>query len=367
VSGLRPILERATSGQRLDAAEALALLESGELLEVGAAAHAVRERLHPGRRVGFIIERNINYTNVCVTYCSFCAFYRAPGDGEGYVLSTQALHRKVAETLAMGGTGILLQGGHHPDLPLTYYEEMLAGIKAAFPVHIHGFSAPELQHIAKVSGRPLAEVIQRLRAAGLDSVPGGGAEILEDQVRDRIAPLKTTTREWLDVMQEVHRQGLTTSATMMMGCGESPADRVAHLERVRELQDRTGGFLAFIVWTFQPGNNPLGRRLQGEATAKEFLLTLATARLFLDNVPHFQSSWLTQGLKMGQVALRLGADDMGSVMIEENVVSSAGSTHCTNAGEMRRVIQEAGFEPFQRNNLYRPVHPQAAGAEATGA
>jgi cyclic dehypoxanthinyl futalosine synthase len=365
VSDHRPILDRAASGGRIDPPEALTLLESGDLLEVGAAAHALRERLHPGRRVGFIIERNINYTNICVTYCSFCAFYRAPGHGEGYVLAPEVLHRKVAETLAMGGTGILLQGGHHPDLPLSYYEEMLSGIKERFPVHIHGFSAPELQHIAKVSGRPLAEVIERLRAAGLDSVPGGGAEILEDQVRDRIAPLKTTTGEWLDVMEEAHRQGLTTSATMMMGCGESPADRVAHLERVRELQDRTGGFLAFIVWTFQPGNNPLGRRLQGrEATAREFLLTLATARLFLDNIPHFQSSWLTQGLKMGQVALRLGADDMGSVMIEENVVSSAGSTHCTNADAMRRVIREAGFEPFQRNNLYRPA--RAAGAGATG-
>lgn len=360
MSSVTAILERTLSGQRLEAREALLLLESGAPLEVGDAAHVARLRHNPEQRVGFIIERNINYTNVCITYCSFCAFYRAPGDQEGYVLSPEIIHQKVAETVQQGGTGILLQGGHHPDLPLSFYEEMLAGIKERHPIHIHGFSPSEIQHIARVSKLPLATVLQRLKAAGLDSVPGGGAEILVDQVREDIAPLKTTSDEWLDIMEEAHGLGLSTSVTMMMGCGESPADRVEHLQRVRELQDRTGGFLAFIVWTFQPGNNPLGQRMKGnEATAQEFLLTLSTARLFLDNVAHFQSSWLTQGLKLGQVALRFGADDMGSVMIEENVVSSAGSFHCTNATEMRRVIQEAGFEAFQRDNLYRPLPQQA--------
>ncbi len=357
----RNILDRAAAGERIDAAEALTLMESNQLLEIGEAAHTARLRHHSEPQVTYIIERNINYTNVCITYCSFCAFYRAPGDREGYVLDPETIHRKVAETVDLGGTGILLQGGHHPDLPLSYYEEMLAGIKERFPIHIHGFSPSELQHIAKVSEQPLAAVLERLKAAGLDSIPGGGAEILVDEVRDRIAPLKTTSDEWLDIMEEAHGVGLTTSVTMMMGCGESPADRIEHLERVRAVQDRTGGFLAFAMWTFQPGNNPLGRRMAGqEATAQEFLMTLATARLFLDNVPHFQSSWLTQGLKLGQLALRFGADDMGSVMIEENVVSSAGSLHCTDASEMQRVIRGAGFEPVQRNNLYRPVDRQVS-------
>jgi cyclic dehypoxanthinyl futalosine synthase len=362
MSRIGPLLDRAAAGGRISPDDARTLLASNALVELGLAAGAVRKRMDPERRVSYIIERNINYTNVCNTYCTFCAFYRPPGDTEGYVLSSELIHRKVEETVALGGTGILLQGGHHPDLPLSYYEELLGGIKERFPVHLHGFSPSELQHIARVSDLPLPEVLVRLRAAGLDSVPGGGAEILVDEVRQDIAPLKITSQEWLDVMEEAHRQGLTTSATMMMGCGESEADRVTHLERLRDLQDRTGGFLAFIVWTFQPGNNPLGRRLEGrEATAQEFFVTLATARLFLDNVPHFQSSWLTQGLKAGQVALQFGADDMGSVMLEENVVSAAGSTHCTNASEMERVIRDAGFEPFQRDNLYRPVQREAAG------
>ena len=356
MTAVRPILERAAGGGRITAAEGLALLQSNALMEVGAAADAARQRRGAGDRIGYIIERNINYTNVCITYCTFCAFYRAPGDTEGYVLPQETIHRKVEETVALGGTGILLQGGHHPDLPLSFYEEMLAGIKQRFAIHIHGFSPSELRHIAAVSGLPLPEVLRRLRRAGLDSVPGGGAEILVDDVRKRIAPLKITADEWLGAMEEAHHQGLPASATMMMGCGEAPADRIEHLDRIRALQDRTGGFSAFIVWTFQPGNNPLGVKLgRREATAQEFLLTLAVARLYLDNVPHFQSSWLTQGLKMGQLALRFGADDMGSVMIEENVVSAAGSFHCTTASEMERVIRDAGFVPFQRDHRYRPV------------
>jgi 2-iminoacetate synthase ThiH len=294
VSRTAQILDRVVAGGRLTPDEAIMLLRSGALLDVGAAADAVRRRRAPADRVSYIIERNINYTNVCITYCTFCAFYRAPGDGESYVLPPETIHRKVEETLALGGTGILLQGGHHPDLPLSYYEEMLAGIKERYPIHIHGFSPSEIQHVARVSDLPVAEVLRRLRAAGLDSIPGGGAEILVDRVRERIAPLKTT------------------------------AD---------------------------------GQ----EATAHEFLMTLAVSRLFLDNVPHLQSSWLTQGMKMGQVALRFGADDMGSVMIEENVVSSAGSLHCTTAQEMVRVIGAAGFTPFQRDNLYRPVGRLTAG------
>jgi cyclic dehypoxanthinyl futalosine synthase len=357
---IEALLAHAADGGRLAPEEGLALLSSGALLAIGEAADAARARRRPDGRVSYIIERNINYTNVCITYCSFCAFYRAPGDAESYVLPTETIHRKVAETVAAGGTGILLQGGHHPDLPLSYYEDLLSGIKARYPIHIHGFSPSEILHVCQVSGRPLAEVLERLRAAGLDSIPGGGAEILVDEVRDRIAPLKTRSEEWLAVMEEAHRQGLETSCTMMMGCGESLADRITHLERLRVLQDRTGGFHAFIVWTFQPGNNPLGHRQRGqEATAHEFLVTLAIARLYLDNIPHLQSSWLTQGLKMGQVALRFGADDMGSVMLEENVVSAAGSLHCTSAPEMERVIRDAGFIPFQRDNRYRPVRPRA--------
>ncbi|MGD8377056.1 MAG: cyclic dehypoxanthinyl futalosine synthase [Acidobacteriota bacterium] len=363
MSAARSILERAAGGERIAAAEGALLLREGDLLEIGEAAHAVRCRVNPGRRVSYIIERNINYTNVCITYCTFCAFYRAPGHGESYVLTDEALHRKVRETLDAGGTGILLQGGHHPDLPLPWYERMLGGIKERFRVHVHGFSPSELLHIAKVSGVPLPEVLRRLREAGLDSIPGGGAEILVDAVRDRIAPLKTRSQEWLDVMEEAHRQGLTTSATMMMGCGETLEDRITHLDRLRSLQDRTGGFNAFAAWTFQTENNPLGiRRRHREATAIEFLRTLAVSRIYLDNFPHFQSSWLTQGIKMGQLALRFGADDMGSVMLEENVVSSAGSCHRSDAEEMDRVIRGAGFEPFQRDNLYRPVDAAAVGA-----
>jgi cyclic dehypoxanthinyl futalosine synthase len=361
MSSVRDILHRAATGGRIDREEGLELLRSNALLEIGEAAHAARVRANPGDSVSYIVERNINYTNVCITYCSFCAFYRAPGDSESYVLTDEAMHRKVAETIEMGGTGILLQGGHHPDLPLRYYEEMLSGIKARFPVHIHGFSPSELLHMVQVSGVELPEVLRRLRTAGLDSIPGGGAEILVDEVRDKIAPLKTRSGEWIDVMEEAHRQGLTSSATMMMGCGETLEERVEHLERLRSAQDRTGGFNAFAVWTFQPGNNPLGSRLgRKQATGQEFLLTLAVARLYLDNFRHFQASWLTQGLKMGQVALRFGADDMGSVMIEENVVSSAGSLHCATSGEMRRVIHDAGFRPFQRDNLYQPLEAEAA-------
>ena len=362
MSAVRDILDRATAGKRIRLDEGVTLLRSNALLQIGEAAHIARERANPGDGVSYIIERNINYTNVCITYCSFCAFYRAPGDSESYVLTDAAIHRKVAETIDMGGTGILLQGGHHPDLPLSYYEEMLAGIKAKFPIHIHGFSPSEFLHMVQVSGVELPEVLRRLRAAGLDSIPGGGAEILVDEVRDKIAPLKTRSGEWIDVMEEAHRQGLTSSGTMMMGCGETLEERVAHLDRLRASQDRSGGFNAFAVWTFQPGNNPLGNRLgRRQATGQEFLLTLAVARLYLDNFHHFQSSWLTQGLKMGQVALRFGADDMGSVMIEENVVSSAGSLHCTTSDELRHVIRDAGFRPFQRNNFYQPVAAETVG------
>ena len=349
----RAILERAVDGDRLSASEARLLFEEAGLIELGLAADAVRDRLHPERVVTYIVDRNVNYTNICVTKCSFCAFYRLPGDTEeGYLHPKEVLYRKIEETLELGGTGILLQGGHHPTLPLEWYEDLLASFKERYPIHIHAFSPPEIQHIVHVSKHPLEEVLERLKKAGLDSIPGGGAEILADGVRDRISPLKVSADEWMAVMDCAHRLGIPSTVTMMFGSVETLDDRVEHLVRVRDQQDRTGGFTAFIAWTYKPGNTEMGGR---ETTSADYLRTLAISRLFLDNIPNLQSSWVTQGTGIGQIALRYGANDMGSVMIEENVVRSAGNTFHTSQEELERLIVEAGFHPRQRDTLYRLV------------
>ena len=355
---VQKVLERAVAGERLQPEEALLILRESPLLDLGIAADLVRRRLHPGETVTYIIDRNINYTNVCVVRCSFCAFYRDPGHPEGYLHSKESLFAKIAETLALGGTGILMQGGHHPDLPLEWYEDLLSSIRAAFPdLHLHCFSPPEIDHMTRVSGRPLAEVLERLKAAGLDSIPGGGGEILVDEVRHRISPLKTRSADWLAVMETAHALGLPSTATMMFGHVESYADRVAHMALVRDLQDRSRargatGFTAFISWTYKAENTALGG---AEISSADYLRTQAVSRLFFDNIPNIQSSWVTQGKEIGQVALKFGANDMGSTMIEENVVRAAGAHGCTTRVEIERLIRDAGYVPLQRDTLYRPV------------
>jgi cyclic dehypoxanthinyl futalosine synthase len=352
------ILERAAEGERIAPDEALLLMREAPLMDLGIAADLVRRRLHPEPVVTYIVDRNINYTNVCVVRCSFCAFYRDPGHPEGYLHPREALYAKIEETLALGGTGILMQGGHHPDLPIEWYEDLLRSFRTRFPtLHIHAFSPPEIQHIVKVSGLPLEEVLRRLMAAGLHSIPGGGGEILVDEVRRRISPLKTMSDDWLEVMETAHRLGLPTTATMMFGHVETYADRVTHMDRVRSLQDRSlargaVGFTAFISWTYKAENTALGGR---EVSSADYLRTQAVARLYMDNIPNIQSSWVTQGKEIGQVALKFGANDMGSTMIEENVVRAAGAHGCTTRIEIERLIREAGYTPRQRDTLYRPV------------
>lgn len=336
--------------------EAVELLASPDLIGIGMAADAVRRKLHPEGVVTYIIDRNINYTNFCTEYCSFCAFYRPMGHAEGYVLSKEVIFDKIQETLDLGGTGILMQGGLHAELKIEWYEDLLSSIKRRFPrIHLHCFSAPEILNIAEVSGLTVRDTIARLRDAGLDSIPGGGAEILDDTVRYRISRLKCTTAEWVEVHRTAHRLGMRTTATMMFGCGETLEQRVNHLEVVRRLQEEAGGFTAFIPWTFQRENTSLGRFIKEEATAVEYLKTLAVSRLYLENIPNVQSSWVTQGLKTCQLGLRFGANDVGSVMIEENVVSAAGAHHRSTEEELRRIIRDAGFVPRQRDTLYRTL------------
>jgi cyclic dehypoxanthinyl futalosine synthase len=347
---------------RLSEAEALQLLESGDLLALGAAASEMRQRLVPGDEVTFIVDRNVNYTNVCVSGCRFCAFYRDASDPDAYVLSPDELYAKVEDTLALEGTAILLQGGMHPDLPLDWYETMLRDLKARYPIHVHGFGPPEIVHLSKLSGLPVGDVLARLRDAGLDSLPGGGAEILVDRVRSHVSPKKATSAEWLGVMREAHTIGISTTATMMFGGLETLEERVAHMARVREVQDEavaagSVGFRAFIPWSFQPGNTELAaEEYTGDAASGwEYLRILAVSRLFLDNVRNVQASWVTQGAKIGQVALCFGANDMGSTMIEENVVASAGVRFMLAREELVRLIRDAGCVPVQRDTLYREV------------
>ena len=349
---------KALEGERISDDEALVLLESRDLVAVGRAANEIRNRKADPDRITFIVDRNLNYTNICHTDCDFCAFYRSPGDTrEGYLLPKPVIFKKIEETLALGGTGLLMQGGHHPDLGIDYYEDLFRSIKARYKIHLHALSPPEIQHISRRSKLTLWQTISRLRDAGLDSIPGGGGEILVDRVRHEIAPKKTKTNEWLAVMRHAHRLGMSTTATMMYGHVETVAERVEHMRRIRELQDETGGFRAFISWTFQNDGNRLAGKVAREdmPTSFDYLLTQAVSRIYLDNVPHIQSSWVTQGMKIGQVALGFGADDMGSVMIEENVVSAAGTTHRTSTEELVHLIKALGKTPVQRDTLYRDV------------
>lgn len=351
------ILDKARSGERLSTEEGLELLKSRDLTAIGAAANAVTERLHPEPYRTYNIDRNINYSNVCTAVCDFCAFYRSPKSDEGYVLPRDVLLKKVEETVALGGNQILMQGGLHPKFKLDWYEELLGDIKSAFPqVNIHGFSPPEIYHFTKVNHLPLHDVLSRLKAAGLGSLPGGGAEILVDRVRAEITRGKVMTDDWLDVMRVWHSLGGISSATMMFGHVETPEERVEHLLRLRQLQDETGGFTAFICWTFQPENTDMSHI--SPKGAYEYLHMQAVARLFLDNIPNIQSSWVTQGLKVGQLALLYGANDMGSLMIEENVVAQAGTVHFLTLDQIRESIEELGFEPRQRDVFYQLVAPE---------
>jgi cyclic dehypoxanthinyl futalosine synthase len=346
------ILADVAAGRRISAADAHRLLADGDLLELGRAAHELRNRLNGPAIATYNIDRNINYTNVCVYKCRFCAFYRPPGHEEGYLVPFEEIGRKVEETLALHGTGVLLQGGVNPDLPLAYYVDLVTFLRESYPaIHRHCFSPPEIKFIAKKERMSFFDVIATLKEAGLMSIPGGGAEILSDRIRKEVlAYPKASPEEWIDVMRQAHRNGLKTTATMMFGMGEDLAARVEHLERIRDLQDETGGFTAFIAWTFQHENTDLPD--VPETYAHEYLKTVAVARLFFDNVRHLQSSWVTQGKKIGQVALAFGADDMGSIMIEENVVSAAGAHFKMTQDEMEHLIRAAGYEPKQRTNLY---------------
>ena len=350
------IFEKVLDGERITDGEALELLKRGELLTLGQMANYVRNRLHPEREVSFVIDRNINYTNVCTCRCRFCAFYRDGSSPDAYVIDWDELRRKIEETVELGGTAVLIQGGLNPELGIEYYEELLRFIKGEFPqIHVHGFSAPEIVHIARVSGLTVEEVIRRLKEAGLGSIPGGGAEILVDRVRERIAPNKIKTDEWLGVHRTAHRLGLKTTATMMFGSLDSDEDIVEHLRVIRELQDETGGFTAFIPWSYQPDNTELGREVKEKASGERYLRILALSRIYLDNFSNIQASWVTQGGKMAQVALKFGANDFGSLMIEENVVAAAGVKFRMPLEEILRLIRDAGYRPVQRDTLYRRV------------
>jgi len=333
--------------------EAIDLFRSDDLIGIGMAADAVRRKLHPEGVVSYIIDRNINYTNFCTEYCSFCAFYRPMGHDEGYILSQQTIFDKIQETIDLGGTGILMQGGLHPDLKIEWYEDLLRSIKKRFDIWCHCFSAPEIVNIAQVSGLSLHDTLARLRDAGLDSLPGGGAEILDDQVRHRISRLKCNTQDWIDVHRTCHALGMRSTATMMFGTGETIEQRMNHFDIVRQIQEDTGGFTAFIPWSFQRELTSLGRFVKEEATAVEYLKMLALSRIYLENILNIQSSWVTPGLKTCQIGLRFGGNDVGSIMIEENVVSAAGTHHQATEEELRRLIRDAGFIPKQRDTLYR--------------
>ncbi len=348
------VVEKVLSGRRISEEEALKLLKEEDLLTLGQLANFVRNRIHPEGVVTFVIDRNINYTNVCICKCRFCAFYRNEGDPDAYVIDRKTLREKIKETVELGGTAILLQGGLHPKLGIEYYEELLNFIKGEFPnIHVHGFSAPEIVHISKISNLSVKEVIRRLKEAGLGSIPGGGAEILTDRVRDRIAPNKIKTAKWLDVHRTAHKLGLRTTATMMFGSLDTDEDIVEHLRVIRELQDETGGFTAFIPWSYQPDNTELGREVKEKASGERYLRVLAVSRIYLDNFENLQASWVTQGGKMAQVALKFGANDFGSLMIEENVVAAAGVKFRMPLEEIIRLIKDAGYKPVQRDTLYR--------------
>ncbi|WP_405109501.1 cyclic dehypoxanthinyl futalosine synthase [Paenibacillus sp. FSL K6-1217] len=357
MSAIDLILDKTLKGERLQLEDTITLFESNEIEKMGAAADIIMKRWHPEPITTFVIGRNINYTNVCDVYCRFCAFYRRPGSEEGYVLPDETIYQKIAETMSVNGTEILMQGGTNPNLPFSYYTDILRGIKQRFPeITMHSFSPAEIMKMVEVSGLPLEQVMREIHAAGLDSLPGGGAEILDDRTRRKISRLKGSWREWMDVMQTAHRIGMNTTATMVIGLGESMEERALHLLRVREAQDEciankydSEGFLAFISWTFQPDNTNLKLDRQ---TPEEYLKTVAISRLVLDNIKNFQSSWVTMGPEVGKLSLQYGCNDFGSTMIEENVVSSAGATYKVNIESITQIIREAGKIPAQRNTRY---------------
>ncbi|MBN2431179.1 MAG: dehypoxanthine futalosine cyclase [Acidobacteria bacterium] len=350
---LEQIINRLEAGERLNKAEFLWAFGQASLHELGLLADKARRRIHPDDVATYIIDRNINYTNVCTSRCRFCAFYRESEADDAYVLDKEQIFRKIEETLALGGSGVMMQGGLNPQLKLPFFEDLLRSVRLRYSIDLHCFSPPEILFISRISDVTVEECLRRLMEAGLDSLPGGGAEILADDVRRRISPHKCTAAEWLQVMETAHRLGLKTTATMMFGCGEALVHRMAHLELLRSLQDRTGGFVSFIPWTFQWPHTELGRDGWVEVTAMEYLRMVALSRLFLDNFFTVQASWVTQGLKVAQVALHYGANDLGSVMIEENVVAATGVTNRTNEQELRHAIADAGFTPARRNNIHQ--------------
>ncbi len=338
--------------QVLTTNQGLEMLTTGDFIELGQAANRMREQIHPDPVVTFIVDRNINYTNICTSECRFCAFYRKEGDPEGYTLSEELIFKKLQETIAAGGTQVMLQGGLNPVLGLDYYSNLLKFIKKNFDIVIHSFSPAEIIHIVKLEGLSVVEVLSRLKDAGLDSLPGGGAEILVDAVRQRVSPKKISADDWLSVMEAAHSIGLETTATMVIGMGETYAQRMEHMEKVRNLQEKTGGFRAFIIWSYQPGNTELGGE---KISAWDYLKTLSVARLYLNNIKHIQGSWVTQGQNIGQLTLAFGANDLGSIMLEENVVRAAGTAYEMSIGKMVDLIKATGRKPAQRNSRYEII------------
>ncbi len=352
---IETLQEKILDGHVVNRREALELYQNSSLNEMGAIADALKVRTKGDKIATYLIDRNINYTNVCVTYCKFCAFYREKGDKESYVNEADKIIHKITEAKQKGCTQILLQGGHHPDLTLDWYLDMISKVTQAHPdITFHAFSPPELVHFSGVFSMPVIEILKKFKAAGMDSMPGGGAEILVDRVRQEIAPLKASTEEWLNVMRDVHSLGMRSTATMMFGHVETVEDRVEHIFRIRELQEETGGFLGFIPWLYQPGNESLGLK---SASGQEYLKTLALSRVILNHcLPNLQSSWVTPGKKIGQIGLKYGANDLGSIMLEENVVASTGLRYLMSVEEMQRLIREMGYEPHQRDTFYNLVN-----------
>ena len=352
------ILEKALNGERISPEEAVLLFETTDMLLLGNIASRISRKKLKERVVTYIVDRNINYTNICITDCAFCAFYRKEDDEEAYVHPFETIAGKIEETIALGGRQILLQGGHNINLKIDYFEDLFRRIKERFDIHLHALSPPEIVHTAKISKLAIVDTLNRLNDAGLDSIPGGGAEILVDRVRQKISPHKCSTREWLDVMDCAHGMNIPTTATMMFGHVETVEDRVEHLRCLREQQDKTMGFTAFIPWPFQPGRTELSldHDINSQVTGLDYLKTLAISRIFLDNFDNLQSSWVTQGPKVGQMALYYGANDMGSTMLEENVVSAAGTVHCLNEEDIRQIITDSGFKPQRRNMTYERVN-----------
>ncbi|HUI45759.1 MAG TPA: cyclic dehypoxanthinyl futalosine synthase [Nitrospirota bacterium] len=344
------IAAHVAKGKRITREEGLFLFRHADLLTLGELANSVRNKLHPKRIVTFVVDRNINYTNICVNKCAFCAFYRDADSPDAYILSKQEIFRKIEETIAQGGTQILMQGGVHPDLGLEYFEDLFSSIKSRFTIQIHSLSPAEITFLAQKTGISVVDTLRRLHSSGLDSIPGGGAEILVDRVRKKVSPNKIRWRQWADVMKTAHTLGMPSTATMMFGSIETDKEIVEHLVRVRDIQDESGGFTAFIPWTYQPGNTKLGGR---PATAVEYLKVLALSRVMLDNFANIQASWVTQGAKIAQVALEFGANDFGSTMIEENVVAAAGVTFRMTKQEIINIIRDAGYIAAQRNTRYK--------------